>query len=81
MKDYIDILIKSLYEWEEDHPNGALYSQSVRQTRAEKALMETLSETQTKLFFAYEQAVGAFNVKHEQSLARQAFLLAWEIYR
>ena len=69
--DYIKILLEALEE--QISPSlGEPYYQALR---------ETLSETQHKLFLAYEEHGNARSSIYQEILSRQAFLLAREIYR
>ena len=52
-----------------------------QEAQAADALCDTLSPEQRKLFLAYEAARNACASASEDAYARQAFLLAREIYR
>ena len=80
-QDYIDVLMDYLA----DHRLAALGSeyflQEKRETAAAEALEATLSEEQEQLFLAYEEARNASAGIAMDAAARQAFLLAREIFR
>ena len=80
MDDYITVLLKRLTE----HSPSANWESLVRQTRqnqAGEALRNTLSPEQRRLFLRYEEAHNALASVSEEIFARQAFLLAREIFR
>ena len=56
-------------------------SERKQEAQAADALCDTLSPEQRKLFLAYEAARNACASASEDAYARQAFLLAREIYR
>ena len=81
MRDYVDLLVHVLVEQEGRDSAEPVLSRKSQQIYAERALLETLSGPQTKLFLAYEEAQNAASSLYAACLARQAFLLAKEIYR
>ena len=81
MRDYIDLLVHVLLEQESCDSAGSFSAQTPQQIYAERAFRETLSGPQTKLFLAYEEAQNAASSLYAACLARQAFLLAKELYR
>ena len=81
MLDYIDILLQALYEDGADYLNGEFYLQSAREKHAEEALTAALSDAQIDLYLAYESAQNAAAEIYTKAVARQAFLLAKEIYQ
>ena len=81
MEDYIQILLNAIDEHWVDFLGGEYFLQKARKEHAEQSLLETLSESQMDLFLAYEERQNATAVFREEALARQAFLLAKEIYR
>ena len=81
MRDYIDVLLNELEEQWVTFLDGEYFLQKARSDHAEKALQETFSESQAELFIAYEEQHNAMAVIYEAAMARQAFLLAKEIYR
>ena len=81
MEDDIDVLLTQLSEQRLSIVNSE-YSTRLRQEEAAwEALSRTLTEQQRKLFLAYEEAQSACACLSEDAYARQAFLLAREIYR
>lgn len=81
MEDYIDVLLEHL---EHERPNflgHEYFLQQKREHLASEALTRTLSEEQFSLFLAYEAEHNARAAISADVLARQAFLLAKEIYR
>lgn len=81
MRDYIDVLLDNMEEQWAAFLDGEYFLQKARTDHAERALQETLSESQTELFTTYEEQHTAATAIREAALARQAFLLAKEIYR
>ena len=81
MEDYIDILLNALYDHGSDYLNGEFYLQSARERHAEEALTAALSDAQIDLYLAYESAQNAAAEIYTKAVARQAFLLAKEIYQ
>lgn len=81
MEDYIQILLEYLTERREAFSDWNHCVQSDRVLQAVEALEETLTGPQKKLFAAYEDARDEAGAAGEMALARQAFLLAREIYR
>ena len=81
MEDYIDILIGALGEQGEDGPGRKYLVTEGRLVQAAEALEEALDEEQKELFSVYEERRNELAFISENHLARQAFLLAKEIYR
>lgn len=81
MEDYIEILLEELNNRRQDLLSGEYFIQSHKTLQAAKALHETLSEPQKELFLAFEAQSNRTAAISEAALARQAFLLAKEIYR
>ena len=81
MEDYIQILLDYLTERREASLGWNHRLQSDRVLQAMEALEETLTDSQKKLFAAYEDTRDEADAAGEMALARQAFLLAREIYR
>lgn len=81
MEDYIDVLLKALDEHSQEHLGLEYFIQSKEAMQAMKNLAETLSSEQERLFRDYEEKQGKADAASGMALARQAFLLAREIYR
>ena len=81
MGDYIDILLRALNEPGVRHFSVEYYRQLPQYRKAEEALQDSLSEEQTELFLTYEEEYNQRNAISERDMARQAFLLAKEIYQ
>lgn len=81
MKDYIQILLEYLAERRETYSSWNHCAQSDKVLQALEALEESLTAPQKKLFSAYEDARDEADAAGEMALARQAFLLARDIYR
>ena len=81
MENYISILLTELKDHWVDFLGGEYFLQKARKNHAEERLRETLSESQTDLFLTYEEQQNAAAALREDAIARQAFLLAKEIYR
>lgn len=80
MNDYIDMILNALKE-EHLYPEEKFYYLQNSEMEAEKALRATLSEEQTRLFFAFEAAHNAVLSRHDSTLCRQVFLFARALYR
>ena len=80
MSDYIDILLEDLTLRQGETLPWECRRQSGRALHAAEALMAVLSPEQRKLFAAYEDELGRSSALDAWDLARQAFLLAREIY-
>ena len=81
MEDYIDALLLYLSEQRHASSPGSYFSCLAREQAACDALCSTLSKEQHKLFLAYDDARNATASVAEDAYARQAFLLAKEIFR
>lgn len=81
MDDYITVLLHDL----EDHASAflpsAYYMAIHREAAAAEVLAAALTEEQRALFDAFEEQRNASAAAYQEALARQAFLLAREIYR
>ena len=80
MEDYIDVLLQYISEQRSAVVNGKHLSCLTQEEAAYEALARTLTEEQRKLFRAYEDARNATACIAEDDYARQAFLLAKEIF-
>lgn len=80
MEDYITILLETLEEHDREYLGWEYFLQSEQAMAAMEALNKTLSHEQRKLFQDYEDKRTAVDDTGRMSLARQAFLLAREIY-
>lgn len=81
MQDYIDVLLCHLADTRQNALPGEYFPLQVREQQALNALLDSLTAGQRKLFLAYEEARNAAEGASEDSFARQAFLLAREVYR
>ena len=81
MQDYIDILLSHLSSTRQNALSGEYFSLQAREQQALNALLDSLTAGQRKLFLAYEEARNAAEGASEDAFARQAFLLAREVYR
>lgn len=81
MENYIEILIGELGEHWTDILTGEYFLEKTREDHAEAALMKTLTKTQRDLFMIYEEHRNAAASLRESAMARQAFLMAREIFR
>ena len=81
MQDYIDILLSHLSSTRQTALSGEYFSLQAREQQALNALLDSLTAGQRKLFLAYEEARNAAEGASEDAFARQAFLLAREVYR
>ena len=81
MDDYIDVLLESLADQRLSFLGHEYSTRLKQEAQAADALCDTLSPEQRKLFLAYEAARNACASASEDAYARQAFLLAREIYR
>ena len=81
MQDYIDILLTAVEGNLFSHL-GKDYFLSLRQEEAAwNSLRATLSEEQAALLDAYQDIRNSTAIAYGDAYARQAFLLAREIYR
>lgn len=81
MENYIDILLEALEEHDREYLGWEYFVQSEQAMEALETLNKTLSHEQRKLFEDYEDKQTALEATGRMALARQAFLLAKEIYR
>lgn len=81
MQDYIDVLLCHLSSARQSSLPGEYFPLQVREQQALNALLDSLTAGQRKLFLAYEEARNAAEGASEDAFARQAFLLAREVYR
>lgn len=81
MDDYIDVLLESLADQRLSFLGHEYFTRLKQEAQTADALCDTLSPEQRKLFLAYEAARNACASASEDAYARQAFLLAREIYR
>nr|WP_326127622.1 hypothetical protein [uncultured Oscillibacter sp.] len=81
MEDYIEILLEALEEHDREYLGGEYFAQSGQAMEAMETLDKTFSREQKKLFQDYEEKQNAVDSTGRMALARQAFLLAKEIYR
>ena len=81
MQDYIDVLLCHLSSARQSSLPGESFPLQVREQQALNALLDSLTACQRKLFLAYEEARNAAEGASEDAFARQAFLLAREVYR
>ena len=80
-KDYIAILIDHLNEQRLSCAGKEYFLSRKREGMALEALSATLNEEQHTLLLRYEAEKNAAASVSEEILARQAFLLAREIFR
>lgn len=81
MKGYIHILLEALEEHDREYLGWEDFLRSERAAEAAEALDQTFSDEQRGLFQEYEDRRAAAENGYRTALARQAFLLAREIYR
>ena len=81
MDDYIDVLLESLADQRLSFLGHEYFTRLKQEAQTADALCDTRSPEQRKLFLAYEAARNACASASEDAYARQAFLLAREIYR
>ena len=81
MQDYIDVLLCHLSSALQSSLPGESFPLQVREQQALNALLDSLTAGQRKLFLAYEEARNAAEGASEDAFARQAFLLAREVFR
>ena len=81
MQDYIDVLLCHLADQRQSALPGTYFPLQAREQQALNALLDSLTAGQRKLFLAYEEARNAAASVSEDAFARQAFLLAREVYR
>ena len=80
MDDYIAVLLNYLTE-HSPSADWEYLARQARQSQAAEELRNTLSPEQRRLFLRYEEAHNALASVSEEIFARQAFLLAREIFR
>lgn len=81
MEDYIEILLEALEEHDREYLGWDYFAQSDWAMEAMETLNQTLSHEQRELFRDYEEKQNAADSTGRMAFARQAFLLAKEIYR
>ena len=81
MKDYINVLLETLEERDREYLGWEYFVQSERAMEAMETLEKTFSREQRELFRDYEDKQSTLDNTGRMALARQAFLLAKEIYR
>ena len=81
MQDYIDVLLCHLSSARQSSLPGEAFPLQVREQQTLNALLDSLTAGQRKLFLAYEEARNAAEGASEDAFARQAFLLAREVFR
>ena len=80
-QDYISVLIDHLNEQRLSYATSEYFIHQKREQFAFKALADTLNDQQHKLLLRYDEERNAAASVSESLLARQAFLLAREIFR
>ena len=80
MDDYITVLLHDLEDRAQDFLPGDYHGAIRREAAAAEALTASLTGEQRALFLAFEESRNA-SAAYPVALARQAFLLAREIYR
>ena len=81
MDDYITVLLHDLEDRAQDFLPGDYHGAIRREAAAAEALAASLTKPQHVLFLAFEEARNASAAAYQEALARQAFLLAREMYR
>ena len=81
MEDYLTVLLNDLEDQASAFLPGGYYLALHRESAAAEALTASLTKPQHALFLAFEDARNASAAAYQEALARQAFLLAREIYR
>ena len=81
MEDYIDVLLEALSGQRLSFLGHEYFIRQEQESLACQDLSRTFTEEQKTLFLAYEDAHNACASLSEDAYARQAFLLAKEIYR
>ena len=81
MQDYIDVLLCHLADTRQNALPGEYFPLQAREYQTLDALTASFTADQRKLFLAYEEARNAAEGASEDAFARQAFLLAREVYR
>ena len=81
MQDYIDVLLCHLADTRQSSLPGEAFPLQAREYQTMDALTASFTADQRKLFLAYEEARNAAASVSEDAFARQAFLLAREVYR
>lgn len=80
-QDYIEILLDWLSEHRLDAMDGEYFLQEKQERAAARALEATLTGEQRKLYLAYEAERSHMASLDVDAAARQAFLLARDIFR
>ena len=81
MQDYIDVLLCHLADTRQNALPGEYFPLQAREYQTLDALTASFTADQRKLFLAYEEARNAAEGASEDAFARQAFLLAREVFR
>lgn len=81
MQDYIDVLLLHISEERLNTLSREYVSCLAQEEAAFTALNATFTEEQSSLFRVYDNARSACEFSFEDAYARQAFLLAREIFR
>lgn len=81
MDDYITVLLHDLEDRAQDFLPGDYHGAICREAAAAEALTASLTGEQHALFLAFEESRNASAAAYQEALARQAFLLAREIFR
>ena len=79
--DYITVLLHDLEDRAQDFLPGDYHAAIRREAAAAEALTASLTKPQHALFLAFEESRNASAAAYQEALARQAFLLAREMYR
>lgn len=80
MDDYITVLLNDLEDHASSFLDGGYYAAIHRETAAAEALEATLSAEQRALFDEFADRRNVSAACYQDALARQAFLLARELY-
>ena len=81
MQDYIDVLLCHLADTRQNALPGEYFPLQAREYQTLAALTAPFTADHRKQFLAYEEARNAAASVREDAFARQAFLLAREVYR
>ena len=81
MDDDITVLLHDLEDRAQDFLPGDYHTAIRREAAAAEALTASLTGEQRALFLAFEESRNASAAAYQEALARQAFLLAREIFR
>ncbi len=81
MQDYIDILLSHLMATRQGTLPEEYLSFKTQEQQALNALQSSFSDSQDTLFLSYEETRNAAEAISMTAFARQAFLLAREVYR